>query len=84
MKKSAFMLSAAMVAVLALGSCASKSTESDTAALAESAQAQPVTDTQIVVGDVVDMPSNPGDTTVVATGEAVAVEETAPAAQTGK
>lgn len=34
-----------------------------------------VAETQAVVGDVVDMPSEPGDTAVIATGEAIAVEE---------
>lgn len=38
-----------------------------------------VVETQEVVGDVVEMPANPDDTTVVAAGEAIAVQEAVPA-----
>lgn len=68
MKKIIFTLAAGIVAVGMLSACSSNKSNNDSAEVVEEA-----------VGEVIDMPSNGSDSTVIATGEAIAVKEPAAA-----
>lgn len=68
MKKTIILSAVAIMSAMAVVSCNRTKEETQ------------VAETQTVVGDVVEMPSDPGDTTVIAAGEAIAVQENAPSA----